>query len=687
MIPELGHGLLVFALVVTVAQAVLPLAGAATARQRLMVLATPAAVIQAALVLAAFLILTYAYLVSDFSVRNVALNSHTLKPPIYKLSGVWGNHEGSLLLWILILSLFGAALAVFGRTAVLSLKARTLGVQALVAAGFLLFLLTTSNPFERMNPLPTEGLGLNPLLQDPGLAMHPPLLYGGYVGLSIVFSMAVAALLEGRLDRAWARQLHLWCLAAWTLLTAGIALGSWWAYYELGWGGWWAWDPVENASFMPWLVATALLHSVAVAAKTGGLKGWTILLAILGFSLSLVGTFLVRSGILTSVHAFAIDPGRGVFILVLLTIATGGGLALFAWRAPKMEEGQLFRPISREGALLLNNLLLATTAGTVLLGTLYPLFLESLDGSRISVGPPYFATTFVPLMVPLICAVGVGPMLAWRRGDLAAAFDRLKFAFAIALAPVVLVAVLTREETISGMLGLGLAAWLGAATLLQLLRRTAGGRPGKSPGPLARLSTNILAATRSGAGAHTMTRAGTQAGTQDEARLREGIPRPAWAMILAHLGLAIVVAGVTGASLWQTERIVLLKPGERTEIAGYSVTFGGVREVPGPNYTALRASLTAQRGDKTIRLAPETRYYPVARSTTTEAAIHATPGSDLYAVLGKPDNGGWVVRLYHKPLIAWLWAGAALMVFGGFAGLAEGVRAIRRRTARTARTA
>ena len=421
MIVEIGHFALILALCVAVTQSAVPMIGAHQNNRGWMAVAGPTAVAQLGLLLISFFALMYAYVTSDFSVKNVAANSNSLKPMIYKISGVWGNHEGSMLLWVLILALFGAIVAGFGRNLPPGLKARTLAIQALVSVGFLLFIILTSNPFERLVPAPIDGRGLNPLLQDPGLALHPPILYAGYVGFSISFSFAVAALIEGKVDAAWARWVRPWTLLAWLFLTAGIALGSWWAYYELGWGGWWYWDPVENASFMPWLVGTALLHSAIVVEKRDALKSWTILLAILTFSLSLIGTFLVRSGVLTSVHAFATDPERGVFILLLLVIAIGGSLALYAWRAPQLQSGGLFQPISREGGLVLNNLLLTTSAATVFLGTLYPLFLEAFGGGKVSVGPPFFNATFIPLMVPLVIALGVGPLLPWKRADLGGA--------------------------------------------------------------------------------------------------------------------------------------------------------------------------------------------------------------------------------------------------------------------------
>jgi cytochrome c-type biogenesis protein CcmF len=639
MIAEFGHFALILALCVAVAQAILPLAGAARRDAGWMAAGSAAAVVQLALIVAAFAALTHAFVISDFSVKLVADNSHSLKPMIYKISGVWGNHEGSMLLWVLILALFGALIALFGGNLPPTLRARVLSVQAMIAVGFLLFMVTTSNPFERLFPPPADGNDLNPLLQDPGLAMHPPVLYAGYVGFSIAFSFAVAALIEGRVDAAWARWVRPWTLLAWSFLTAGIALGSWWAYYELGWGGFWYWDPVENASFMPWLVGTALLHSAIVVERRDALKSWTVLLAILTFSLSLIGTFLVRSGVLTSVHAFATDPGRGVFILALLVIAIGGSLALYAWRAPQLKGSGLFAPISREGALLLNNLILATAAATVFIGTLYPLVLEAAGGGKVSVGPPYFNATFVPLMAPLVAALAVGPLLAWKRGDLAAALGRLKFTAAAALAALVLAGALAWGRPVLGAVAIGAAVWLAAGVLSEL-------------------------AARIGLGALPV--------SQSLARAR-GLPRSAWGMTLAHLGLAGVIAGAAGAALWSEEKILTMQPGQAAAIAGYDIRFEGATERRGPNYVSLFATFQASRGGATVaRLEAERRRYLVGGQDTTEAAIHTMVSGDLYAVVGEAQkDGGYVVRLYFKPLVAWIWAGAAVMVLGGLMSLSD----------------
>ncbi|TVR95926.1 MAG: heme lyase CcmF/NrfE family subunit [Rhodospirillales bacterium] len=639
MIVELGHFALILALAVAVIQGTLPMLGAARNHGPWMELARTAALGQVALVGLSFACLMYAYVVSDFSVVNVVRNSHSLKPMLYKVSGTWGNHEGSMLLWVLILALFGAAVAAWGRNLPPALKARTLAVQAWIAVGFYLFILLTSNPFVRMLPPPADGLGLNPLLQDPGLAFHPPLLYLGYVGFSIVFSFAIAALIEGRVDAAWARWVRPWTLSAWAFLTAGIALGSWWAYYELGWGGWWFWDPVENASFLPWLTGTALLHSAIVVEKRETLKAWTIFLAIVTFGLSLLGTFLVRSGVLTSVHAFATDPTRGVFILLLLVIVLGGSFALFAWRGPQLAGGGLFRPVSREGGLLLNNLILCTAAAAVLLGTLYPLMLEAVGGGKVSVGPPFFNAVFVPLMVPLIIAMAVGPLLPWKRGDLGGALQRLWIAGAAAA--VAGAWAWTRDmSTLLGLLGMAMAAWLLVGTLVELAGRIQLFR----------------------------------APVTESLRRLVGLPRSAIGMTLAHAGLAIALVGMTGDSVWKLESIQVTAPGETVTVGRHSYTFEGAREVTGPNYLAIRGSFRVERDGRPVTtLEPERRRYPVERGETTEAAIHPTWLGDLYVTLGDSQGGegAFVTRIYFNPFIVWLWTGVGLMVGGGLVSLAD----------------
>ncbi len=630
MIPELGHFALILALAVALVQGTLPLIGASRGDLRLMALGRTAALTQAFLVLLAFGALTQAYVTSDFSVLNVVDNSHSAKPLLYKISGVWGNHEGSMLLWALILALFGAAVAIFGNNLPDTLRSRVLAIQALIGVGFLAFLLFTSNPFARVFPAPPDGNGLNPLLQDPGLAFHPPLLYLGYVGYSVTYAFAVAALLEGRVDAAWARWVRPWALAAWCFLTLGIALGSWWAYYILGWGGFWFWDPVENASLMPWLAGTALLHSAIVVEKRDALKSWTVLLALLAFSLSLLGTFLVRSGVLTSVHAFAQDPSRGMFILAFLLLVTGGGLALYAWRAPQLQGGGLFQPVSREGALILNNLLLCTLAATVLLGTLYPLFLDLLTGNKVSVGPPFFNATFVPLCAPLFAALCVGPFLGWKRAELWPALMRLRIALVVSLAAIVVAMTMIDSRSTLAALAFGFGVWL-------------------IVGSLASLSDRV--------------RSGT---------LRT-IPRSTLGMVIAHASLGVVVLGSVATSSWNTELMQTMKPGDRVDFAGYSVLLERMDEVRGPNYIAERATLHVSVGGKPYTvLQPERRLFTVQRRQIAETAIQTNGLRDFYATLGEGSpQQGWVIRLYLNPLAPWIWLGAALCALGGFVSLSD----------------
>ena len=639
MIDEIGHFALVLALCVAALQAVVPLIGAARGDAALTAWARPAALAQFIFVATAFFALMHAYAVSDFSLVNVAANSNSVKPLLYKLTGVWSNHEGSMLLWVFILALFGAAVAVFGRNLPPPLRARVLAVQAMIGVGFLLFILFTSNPFLRLDPAAAEGAGLNPILQDRGLAFHPPMLYLGYVGFSIAFCFAIAALIEGRVDPAWARWVRPWTLAAWCALTMGIAAGSWWSYYTLGWGGWWYWDPVENASFMPWLIGTALLHSAIVVEKREALKTWTILLAILTFSLSLIGTFLVRSGVLTSVHAFASDPRRGVFILLLLSVYTGGALLLFAWRAPQLQSGGLFAPISREGGLLLNNLLLTTAAATVLLGTLYPLFLDVVAHQRVSVGPPFYTMTFVPIMVPLVVAMAVGPMLPWKRGDLAAALSRLKLAFGVSAGALLVTLAAMGVRSLGAACGLALAAWMLAATVSELAERV---RLFVEP-----LPTVLRRALR--------------------------LPRAAWGMTFAHAGMAVVVAGITGSTAWSEQNIVDARPGQSFEIAGYSVAFDRVNELKGPDYSETRADMRLSRGGHELAdLHPYKRFYPGEDGSATGVAIRTNLLADVYVVIGDPDGkGGYALRLYYNPLVPWIWLGAAIMALGGLVSLTD----------------
>jgi len=639
MIPEIGHYAIALAFMLSAVQGIVPLIGAHRNDAVLMGVAAPVARGQFLFVALAFVALTVAFVESDFSVALVAQHSHTLKPMLYKVSGVWGNYEGSMLLWILILALFGLLVAEFGRNLPAGLRARVLGIRGLIGLGFLAFLLFTSNPFLRLDPAPLQGEGLNPLLQDPGLAFHPPFLYLGYVGFSMAFSFAIAALIEGRVDPAWACWVRPWTLAAWTALTIGIALGSWWAYYELGWGGWWFWDPVENASFLPWLVGTALLHSALVVERRDTLKSWTILLAIIAFGMSLLGTFLVRSGVLTSVYTFATDPERGVFILGLLIVVIGGGLTLYAMRAPMLKGGGLFAPVSREGALVLNNLLLATATAVVLLGTLYPLMLDAVDGGKVSVGAPFFNATFVPLMAPLLIACPIGAMMAWKHGDLTGVLGRLKLA---ALAAVLIAAAslwLDGETDVIAAIALGVAAWLIVGAAVDLSERIG----------LFRIPFG------------------------DSLRRAVNLQRSAWGTAIAHASLGIMVAGITASSSWQTERIQIMKPGDTVDLAGYEVTFMGAGQVPGPNYTALRGTFELKSGGRKITdLLPEKRSYPAERSGTTEAAIHTTLMADVYVVLGDPDGkGGWATRLYHNPPVPWIWAGAIFMSVGGLVSLTD----------------
>ena len=638
MIVETGHFALILALFVALVQSVVPVLGAARRNPGWMDVGRSAAITQFLLIAVAMSALIHAYVVSDFSVINVFENSHSAKPLLYKVSGVWGNHEGSMLLWVFMLGLCGASVALFGGNLPPALRARVLSVQGMIGVGFLLFILLTSNPFLRALPPPADGLGLNPVLQDPGLAFHPPFLYLGYVGFSVAFSFAVAALIEGRVDAAWARWVRPWSLASWCALTIGIAMGSWWAYYTLGWGGWWFWDPVENASLMPWIVGTALIHSSIVVEKRDTLKSWTILLAIITFSLSLVGTFLVRSGVLTSVHAFATDPARGAFILLLLVLAIGGSLTLYAVRAPVLKGGGLFAPISREGALVLNNLLLACGAATVFIGTLYPLFLDAVGGPKISVGFPFFNQTFVPLMVPLLLAMGPGTMLAWKRGDLLGALQRLWAAFGFAILVMLLAFYLSHGGPVLAVLGLGLAAWAFGGAAVELSDR--------------------LRLFRIPAG--------------DSLRRAINLPRASWGMTLAHMGLAITVAGIA-ASAFESENIEVVKPGGDMALAGYNLRLEGVERRPGPNYIYDDATIAISRNGRAVAVVhPQRRFFPVQQQTTAVTAIRTNLLADLYVAIGEPDpNGGWTIRAYYKPLVPWIWLGAVVMAFGGLVSLSD----------------
>ncbi|HYZ24978.1 MAG TPA: heme lyase CcmF/NrfE family subunit [Rhodopila sp.] len=638
MITELGHFALILALFVAMVQSTVPLLGAARRHVGWMAVGRSSALVGFGLTALAMLSLMHAYVTSDFTVINVIQNSHTEKPLLYKITGVWGNHEGSMLLWVFMLSLCAAAVALFSDNLPPALRARVLAVQGMIAVGFLLFILLTSNPFLRTFPPPPNGQGLNPVLQDPGLAFHPPFLYLGYVGFSVAFAFAVAALIEGRVDAAWARWVRPWTLASWCALTIGIAMGSWWAYYTLGWGGWWFWDPVENASFMPWLAGTALIHSSIVVEKRDTLKSWTILLAIITFSLSLVGTFLVRSGVLTSVHAFATDPRRGTFILLLLFIAIGGSLALYAIRAPALRGGGLFAPISREGALVLNNVLLSCGCATVFLGTLYPLFLDAMGGPKLSVGFPFFNRTFAPMMAPMLLAVGIGPILAWKRGDLLGALQRLWAAYIFAAVVLLAAFYATSGGPVLAVLGFGLSAWLFGAVLTELAERLG----------LFRISA------------------------RDSAQRAIHLPRAAYGMTLAHLGLAVSVAGFA-ASAFDREAIEILRPGSSIDLAGYHLTLERVDRIQGANYIADDASILVTRDGRMVTtMHPQRRFFPLQQQTTGETAIRTNLLADLYVALGDTDNAGnWTVRVYWKPLVPWIWIGAVIMALGGVVSLSD----------------
>ena len=637
MIAEIGHFALALALTLAVAQATVPLYGAAKRDANLMAFARAAATGQFLFIAIAFVCLTVVFVISDFSVSLVAQHSHSAKPLIYKIAGVWGNHEGSMLLWVLILALFGMAVAHFGGNIPETLAARVLAVQGMIGVGFLAFILFTSNPFLRLDPAPLNGEGLNPLLQDPGLATHPPFLYLGYVGFSMAFSFAVAALIEGRVDPAWARWVRPWTLAAWCFLTMGIMLGSLWAYYELGWGGWWYWDPVENASLMPWLAGTALIHSAIVVEKRDALKHWTILLAILTFTLSLIGTFLVRSGVISSVHSFATDPTRGVFILGLLVATTGGALALYAWRAPAMKLGNLFTPVSREGGLILNNVLIVTFTLCVFLGTFMPLFAQVSLNEQLSVGPPWFDFFAIPFAIVLMIAMAIGPLLSWKRGNVTQALFKLKAAAAAALATGVASA-LTATHSLA-VLALAAAAWLFVGSLIVITQRLS-------------LGSNDLETQWS--------------------RLA-GLPRATWGMVVAHAGLAVTALGIVAVTTWTTETVTMLKPNQTAQVGDYSVRLLTVTDRQGPNYTSKTGTFAVEIGGAKIdELIAERRTYPNPGSETTEAGLRVRPLDVLYVTLGQPHpDGSWTVRAYQHPLVIWIWGGAVIMVLGGALSLSD----------------
>lgn len=638
MLVEIGHFALALALGVAVVQTIVPLWGVSRNDPALASVGPAAAIACFLLVALSFGCLMASYVVSDFSVENVAANSHSTQPLIYKLTSVWGNHEGSMLLWVLILVLFGALVALSRRSLPAKLRAGTLAAQGSVSVAFLAFTLLTSNPFRRLVPAPGEGQDLNPILQDLGLAIHPPLLYVGYVGFSITYAFAVAALIEGKIDAVWARAVRPWTLLAWTFLTLGIAMGSYWAYYELGWGGWWFWDPVENASLMPWLAGTALIHSTVVMEKRDALKVWTILLAILTFSLSLLGTFIVRSGVLTSVHSFASDPQRGLFILGILIAFIGGSLALFAWRAPLLKQGGLFAPVSRESALVVNNLFLATACATVFIGTLYPLVLEMVTGDKISVGPPFFNATFVPLLVPLLLLLPIGQTLAWKRGDLLGAAQRAQVAFGVGVITTLAIFAFVRGGPVLAPLGIGLGVFLVVGAFWEVGERVVG---------------------RASGAAAILSRA-------------KGLPRSAWGTALGHAGVGISVIGITAVA-WGTESIGMLKVGESLTSGRYTATLEAVTPRTGPNYRedAARFRIVAD-GRELKPVEAMKRVYTARAMPTTEAGIRTVGLGQVYVSLGEPDGSGAIaVRLHDKPLILLIWIGALVMAAGGALSLTD----------------
>ena len=628
MIPELGHFALILATIVALIQGVLPLTGTYLPSRSLQItlqsLARPMAILQFVLVALSFAALATAFLTNDFSVTYVAQHSNSLLPKPYQFAAVWGGHEGSLLLWVLMLALWSMAVALFSKSLPLDMVARVLSVLGLISVGFLLFILTTSSPFERLLPAALDGRDLNPLLQDPGLVIHPPMLYMGYVGMSVAFAFAVAALLSGRLDAAWARWSRPWTVIAWTFLTFGIGLGSWWAYYELGWGGWWFWDPVENASLMPWLVATALIHSLMVTEKRGSFKAWTVLLAIAAFSLSLLGTFLVRSGVLTSVHAFASDPKRGVFILVFLAVVVGTSLTLFAWRAPRVTLGGRMELVSRESFLLANSVLLVVATGAVLLGTIYPLIIDALNMGKLSVGPPYFNAVFVPLLVPTVFLMVPGTIARWREAKVSEIAHTLRFSGLAALVLAVGLPFVLGGWSFGAMLGIFLGAWVGLGTLQQVVTRL------RKPG---RIGLSF------------------------------------WGQNIAHFGMAVLVVGVTGVNSYEVERDVRMHVNDVVTIAPYSFQLKSLGEVTGPNYKAVRADVEVRRGNEVIEiLQPEKRRYFSSAMPMTEAGIDSGFMRDLYVSLGEPLDDArteWSMRVYYKPFVPWLWGGILLMVLGG----------------------
>jgi len=653
MIPEIGQFALTIALLLALTQAILPLIGASRGNRVWMALAVPTGQAHFIFVTIAFGCLAYSFITNDFSVLNVATNSNSQLPLHYRLAATWGSHEGSLLLWTLMLSVWTAAVSLFSRHLPEEMVARVLSVMGIVSVGFLLFMLLTSNPFTRLFPVPVDGRDLNPLLQDPGMVAHPPMLYMGYVGFSVAFAFAIAALIGGRLDATWARWSRPWTTVAWMFLTCGIALGSFWAYYELGWGGWWFWDPVENASFMPWLVGTALIHSLAVTEKRGGFKSWTVLLAIAAFSLSLVGTFLVRSGVLTSVHAFASDPKRGIFILAFLVVVIGGSLLLYAWRAKQVGLGGKFDVVSRESLLLSNNVLLTVAAGSVLLGTLYPLIVETLDMGKLSVGPPYFNLVFVPLMAPAMFLMGIGPLARWKKASLPDLVTRLRWAFVISLVSALALPFVFGQWKALVSLGLMLAIWIVTTVLVNVWERV-------------RVTSGQLS-------------------TFQKLRMQS---RSYYGMQVAHIGVAVFILGVTMVTGYQLEQDVpRMKPGDTVSAGGYEFKFNGTTDITGPNYVGARAEVVVSRnGTEIERMYPEKRNYNATGSVMTETAIDSGIFRDLYVSLGAPVSGGaWSVRVYYKPLVGWIWGGALLMALGGGLAVSDRRYALAARKEREAR--
>ncbi|HEB93056.1 MAG TPA: heme lyase CcmF/NrfE family subunit [Gammaproteobacteria bacterium] len=640
MIPEIGNFALILALCVALVQGVVSIAGAQLGIRSWMELARPSAQAYFVFVAVAFGCLTYSFIVSDFSVKYVASVSNSMLPLQYRIAAVWGGHEGSLLLWALLLGVWTLAVSRYSRNLPLEMVSRVIGVMGLISVGFLLFTLFTSNPFDRLLPAALDGRDLNPLLQDPGLIIHPPLLYIGYVGFSVAFAFAIAALLGGHMDATWARWSRPWTTVAWVFLTLGISLGSWWAYYELGWGGWWFWDPVENASFMPWLVGTALVHSLAVTEKRGGFKNWTVLLAILAFSLSLLGTFLVRSGVLTSVHAFATDPERGVFILGFLVVVIGGSLALYAWRAPKVGLGGRFQLVSRETFLLTNNVLLVVACGAVLLGTLYPLLLDSLDLGKISVGPPYFDAVFLPLMVPLIFLMGVGPMARWKQASIPDMADRLRWAGVVSVVMALILPFVMGKWSALASLGFALTFWVFACSVVNIRERMAATRANSKAGLLRRII---------------------------------GLPRAYLGMHAAHIGMGVFIMGVTMVNTYEVEKDMRMDIGDTVTMGGHTFRFDGVTQIEGPNYNASRGQILVSKDGKPVTvLFPEKRTYLVQTMPMTEAAIDTGLFRDLYVSLGEPvSNGAWSVRVYYKPFVSWIWGGTAIMALGGLLAVSD----------------